>query len=119
MTTNETLALTNVTVTTTADVLAATLNPQSSAVPVKKRKQYNALSKSEKTALLRLIVSQFGTSVTRKQLQSLVDEDAGRPWAVFRFIANDKAVKTARGVYVLSELKGFDVAKIAEQVAGK
>lgn len=108
--------LENATVTTTADKLVTALNPDSSAVPVKKRKQYNALSKSEKADLLRLIVGKFGISVTRKQLQSLVDEDDGRPWAVFRFIANDKAVKDARGVYFLDRLKGFDVVKIAESL---
>ena len=119
MTTNENVTLENVTATTTADKLVTALNPNSSAVPVKKRKQYNALSKSEKADLLRLIITKFGTSVTRKQLNSLVDEDDGRPWAVFRFIANDKAVKDARGVYFLDRLKGFDVSKIAESIAAK
>lgn len=112
------------TVTTTTDNLSAELSPQSSAVPVapqKKRKQYHALSNGEKIDLLKLIVSKFGTSVTRKQLQSLVDEDDGRPWAVFRFIANDKKVKTGRGIYVLQNLKGLGahIDRIADVVANK
>lgn len=72
---------------------------------------YNPTSKFEKKDLIATIVKRYGdTIVSRKDLVALVDKEAGLPWALFRFIANDKTVKSVgkRGFYDLDLIKGFE-----------